>query len=587
MAELCPPVGGGGGVDVSSDPSPLVSRMEGFSHTIPMAAVVPNVGFIRINEVLAAIDECIDEMLILLSKSGMPDSSYRVVAIGFTTFVMNLVGVDTYGNPVGDAATCSYACNRDDVVKECKTLRDKLGPKKVNAIYRRTGSPIHVSYALPQLLAFYRNPDNQGIAKQIDKWQTISSICLQRWSGRYGIQMPISFSEASWTGMLNFRTCHWDDLAVDLLETCDGVVQYSIAREENWEEVDDEIDLLPPMVDFDAALPFLREGIPRYNDTGSINSYWERWPKLRSTVNLFYGVGDGAAANIGSKCSANSSSSLNSHRIAVTIGTSAAARVCLYLPMSASFDTDENDILVPPGLFCYRVHRDLVLLGGALTDGGSVIEWSRSLLNLQRDDLFSACLEKASQKYEKNCTSAPSEPKKVAMIPFLSGERSVGFRSGARGCIAGLTRETTPVDITYACLESVILRLGCVLQLMKEKYLSQPIEGNAPSRSIIVASGNALERNALWRKMLADCSSMDVVIDGDASEGASRGVAVLVAGSLHQAGLGMSMTTFRSTDEPLVVANVTKSNLASEKHWRTAMSAQESLIDCLYPLNSI
>ena len=52
-------------------------------------------------------------------------------------------------------------------------------------------------------------------------------------------------------------------------------------------------------------------------------------------------------------------------------------------------------------------------------------------------------------------------------------------------------------------------------------------------RNVLVANGTALERNALGRQILADSSSMDVIVDGDsAEEGTSRGVAMMLAASL-------------------------------------------------------
>ena len=199
------------------------------------------------------------------------------------------------------------------------------------------------------------------------------------------------------------------------------------------------------------------------------------------------------------------------------------------------------DDFFPPGLFCYRVHRELVLVGGALTDGGSVVEWARALLNMKDEESFKTCLEQVAHEYEKSCTeafagvgTASSASNSITMVPFLSGERSIGFRGGAKGCISGLTRETTSTDIMHACLESVVLRLGCVLQLIKETCYLHSVEGTTSSRSILVASGNALERNTLWRQMLADCSSMDVIMDNDSREGSSRGAAVLMAASLNQ-----------------------------------------------------
>ena len=107
--------------------SPLVTAMDGISHTLSMSAIDPNTGHIHIQQVLSAIDECVDEVLCLLRSTQDNTSSndgYQIIAIGFSTFVMNLVGVDMNGDPVSDVATCSYACNRDDVVRECQTLRE-------------------------------------------------------------------------------------------------------------------------------------------------------------------------------------------------------------------------------------------------------------------------------------------------------------------------------------------------------------------------------------------------------------------------------------------------------------------------------
>lgn len=559
-------------------PPPYVKAIDGIGHTIKMASIVPSTGNIRIHEVLAAIDDCIDEVLRLLRQRMGQDSSYQILAVGFSTFAMNLVGTDEIGEPVGEAATLSYACNRADVVEECQSLRSILGPEKVSAMYQRTGTPLHPAYAVPQLLAFYNDKKNIPLIQKIEKWHTISAICMHRWSGMPQIQMPMSHCEASWTGMYNFRESVWDDDIVDLLDRCNDL---SPRPMDEFDE--DNFDILPPLVDFDAALPIFRGGIPRYCDNRSENSYWGRWPEFRSrSLHFFLGIGDGAAANVGSKCGGYTSPHLGSHRIALTIGTSAAARVCLPIPMGQV----PPSLVVPPGLFCYRVDRYRILLGGALTDGGSVVEWARSLLNLQESGHFDACLEEVSKKYNKNCTTPIpnfSSRNDIAMIPFLTGERSVGFRGGAQGCVSGITRETTAADIMYGSLESVTLRLGCVVKLLNQACCSYLGKENMQGQGVLIASGNALEQNSLWRQMLADCSNIDVVVDGDSSEGTSRGIALMILGSLQQH--GCSKRVF-SLEEPLLITHEAKANTAWPTvgdHWRNAMSTQESLINAIAP----
>lgn len=118
---------------ISLDPSdrmdldgPLVTAVEGISHSVQLQAIVPSTGHIRIHDVLAAMDTCVDEVLQMLRRR-VPEhdssSRYRIVGVGFSSFVMNLAAVDINGEPVGEVATCSYACNRKDVVEECEKLR--------------------------------------------------------------------------------------------------------------------------------------------------------------------------------------------------------------------------------------------------------------------------------------------------------------------------------------------------------------------------------------------------------------------------------------------------------------------------------
>jgi gluconokinase len=465
--------------------------------------------------------------------------------------------------------------------------RRELGTEKLELLYQRTGTPLHVSYALPQLRAFYANPKNQPIAKQIDRWQTLSTICLNRWLGNPCIQMPISYSEASWTGMFDFRSCSWDDEASNLLENCPGITRYEEEYEEEDEIYKDEhIELLPPLADFDTLLPILKEGVCQFNQDGSDNVYWQNWPEFRAqTLSLFLGIGDGAAANLGTKCGPGRTVSATGERpqqrIAVTIGTSAAARVCLPLPSASAVK-----INVPAGLFCYRVSRDTILLGGALTDGGSVVEWARSLLNLQSPESFDACMTQVADMYNERC-SRTSQDVDVTMVPFLSGERSTGYRTGARACISGLTRDSTSNDFMYASLESVVLRLGQVLRLISEACATQRLLRDATNfdganvENMLVASGTALERNALWRRMLADCTSLDVMVDGDsAEEAASRGVAMLLAASLQEAG-ECNKRVYGDIEQPLVVADETKHNPIAVEHWNKRLKSQESVLDAI------
>ena len=534
------------------------------SSTMTIRCVEPNTGKIQLGNGEDCLLQKIDQTVLAVLED-LPDDA-RVVAVGFSTFVMNLIAVDQQGLPIGDEFTLSYACNAPNVVEECDNIRNTCTPEDLCHLYQQiTGAPIHSAYAIAQLRALYKSR-SQVELDRIHTWQTLASLCISRWTGN--TCLPISYSEASWTGLFNFRECVWAPEAVALLPS-----QACVAS-------------LPKLADFTHYQP----GIPEWTSTGAINRYWSMFPQLRST-NLYLGIGDGACANIGSKCSTAS-------RIAVTVGTSAAARICLSAQgMGPSSCTLPE---VPMGLFCYRIDRHRLLVGGALTDGGSLIEWLSQLLNLQSTSEFDDCMNKARQLIAEEGETlqthsflpdatvvAPAS--KVVVIPFLSGERSTGYRAGATGAIMGLTRDTSSEHLMKAALEGISLRLCAVLELiLKARHDSfQDNDGAGGDRSdgrrlpLIVASGKALEVNDTWRQMIADCSGLDVVFDPDTTEGTSRGVATLIASALASE---VNDVTVVEDEEMANIMEVATSRQRMRRYYDDAARIQTAFIDAMTPL---
>jgi gluconokinase len=389
---------------------------------------------------------------------------------------------------------------------------------------------------VPQLRVFYKT----STATPVHLWLTLSSYIVSRWLGQWSSSAPISISvsEASWTGLLNVHTCEWDgEVLSHLPPSC--------------------VSALPPLQDFTTQTFF---GVSKYRKDESevINPYWSRWPELREEegCQIFLGVGDGAAATIGSKCY---STSTTSKRISVTIGTSAAIRLCRNYPRYITpcntadnvSPTRENKALlkIQEGLWCYRITNDLVILGGALTDGGSVIEFCRTLLNLKEDSEFTSCMEQVqtlmqqqqqqqqqqsdsndsighTSTYDNLLSAADSTE---IFLPFLGGERSIGFRPGATASLCGISHRTTPARIMKSCMEGVTIQLNEILMLLLNSLEGEISEAIRPK---LVVSGSALERNQTWRQMIADCTELDVVMDSEVNECTSRGVAMLIATTL-------------------------------------------------------
>jgi gluconokinase len=95
----------------------------------PQRSVQPNTGKIVLKGVgdspslMDLVDQCIDETLRKLRELFGRDQLWDVLGIGFSTFVMNLVGVSADGTVVGEEASISYACNSAAVGDEVQALK--------------------------------------------------------------------------------------------------------------------------------------------------------------------------------------------------------------------------------------------------------------------------------------------------------------------------------------------------------------------------------------------------------------------------------------------------------------------------------
>jgi gluconokinase len=197
-------------------------------------------------------------------------------------------------------------------------------------------------------------------------------------------------------------------------------------------------------------------------------------------------LGDGACSNLGAGC-------IERGRAALMVGTSGALRVVY-----------EAERAEPrPGLFLYRVDRRRFCEGGALSDGGNLYAWLRQTLR----DVDAAGL-------------AEREPGAHALtfLPFLGGERSLGWDVTRRGLVAGLSFATTPLDLAQAALEGVAYRFAEVLDAL----------GGVDD---VVVTGGALLANPDWTQILADALGRTLHVSAVA-EASARGAALAALGRL-------------------------------------------------------
>jgi len=292
-------------------------------------------------------------------------------------FWHSLLGVDAKGKPTTKVLGWADTRSRDHV----STLRKKFDEPEV---HNRTGARFHSSF-WPAKLSWLKK-EFPAVWKKTNRWLSLSDYISLRLFG----DAATSVSMASATGIFDIRKCQWDE----------ELLKYLKLGTENFPAV--------------AADP----------ETFRLNAkFAKRWPRL-ADADWFPAIGDGAANNIGAGC-------VKKSKAALMIGTSGAMRV--------AFRGGPPERM-PPGLWCYRIDRRRVIIGGALSDGGGLFRWLKDNLRLVEDD----------DKTEAEIAKRPPNGHGLVFLPFLAGERSTGYHENASGAILGLHSSTDTIDIVQA-----------------------------------------------------------------------------------------------------------------------------------------
>lgn len=387
-------------------------------------------------------DEALDQVIAAIDVvlNKTAKMKSEIVAVTSCSFWHSLVGVDARGRPTTKVLGWADTRSREYSAR----LKAKFNER---AIHNRTGAHFHSSYWPAKLLWLRREfPD---VWERTTQWFSFSDYIALKLFG----EKTTSVSIASGTGIFDIRSCDWDGELLKYLK---------LSR---------------------LKLPVLtEEGV-----TFRLNkSYAKRWPRLANTKWLPT-VADGAADHIGS-CGISKS------RASLMIGTSAAMRVAF---------VGEPPKQIPDGLWCYRIDRKRMIIGGALSDGGNLYQLIKTRFKLP------------SNTDELMRERGPSNDDLI-VLPFFFGERSTGYNEDARGAIIGLIPAHNGVDILYATMEGVAFRLAEIYERLKKVIDIREI----------VASGGALRASPVWTQIIADVLGHDLTVT-DTQENSSRGAVLL------------------------------------------------------------
>jgi gluconokinase len=226
------------------------------------------------------------------------------------------------------------------------------------------------------------------------------------------------------------------------------------------------------------------------------------------------------------------------------IGTSGAERAVWSPPA---------DFVIPWGLWGYRVDERRIVMGGALNDGGSLLDWLRGSLQLPEP-----------RAADDEVAEIEPDSHGLTVLPFWGGERNPGWADDARAAIVGLRLSTSPAMILRACLEAVALRFATIDTLLQQAQ---------PSGHEVIATGGALLHSRAWMQIMADALGRPVLASAEA-EASSRGAALLALDAIGaDASLG-------SNNQPVTTSRFEPVPGATQRY-RAAAERQQHLYDAL------
>jgi gluconokinase len=168
-------------------------------------------------------------------------------------------------------------------------------------------------------------------------------------------------------------------------------------------------------------------------------------------------------------------------------------------------------------------------MGGALSDGGNLIEWLRNTLRLP-----------APEKTEEMLAEMEPDAHGLTFLPLLAGERGPGWADLANGTVAGLSMSSKPVEILRAAMEAVAFRFALIAEI---------IETASPGEKEVIASGGGLLNSPTWTRIMADTLGKPVTISG-VKEASSRGAALIALEALGGPEIEASEAPLGETFEP-------------------------------------
>lgn len=312
---------------------------------------------------------------------------YIVARIGLSAAMHSLIAIDAQSTPITPALLWMDARAQPQAAALWATPAGQ-------ALYRRTGTPIHALAPVAKLL--WLRAEMPAIWQQSARFVSLKEWLWFRWFGVWEVDASI----ASATGLFNLATGDWDTEALAL------------------------VNLTPQA--FSALVPttHTRQGVqePRLLAAG-----------LTAATSITIGASDGVLANLGAQA-------IGHEALVLTIGTSCAVRRGSAIPYTNPATRT----------FCYVLAQDRFIVGAASNSGGVVLDW------LMQPIFHSGAAISAAQWAQLLDAASTITTDDLLCLPYVAGERAPIWDAAAGGSFIGLRLHHRPAHLLRAAIEGIL-----------------------------------------------------------------------------------------------------------------------------------
>ncbi|HBM3496891.1 TPA: gluconokinase [Listeria innocua] len=353
-----------------------------------------------------------------------------------------------------------------ELLTECITWADGRSSEALENIkrdnylfqlYEATGTPIHPMSPFAKIC--WLKEDEAQLFHRAEKFVDIKSYILNRLFHVWVMDESL----ASGTGLYNILEHDWEFEAMEIVKLTP--------------------DYLPKVV-------------PETYQLHGVKKEYAELMGIPENLPFIVGGSDGALANIGIQATGRND-------VTITVGTSGAVR-----KLTNEFQVDSRG-----RTFCYGAGDGYFIAGGAVNNGGKVVEWG-----LQQFGSESEIMNRDFTSFIAHIDEVPPGASGLLFQPYLLGERAPFWTNDIRGGFVGLTINHSKAHFVRAILEGIAFNLAEVYEAVA-----------APDDIIYVTGG--ISGHEAWCRLLADILDREVRVP-HTIEGSSLGAAIIGMRSL-------------------------------------------------------